>query len=271
MDTIQTDVSNEALVTAIRLNLCDFLRYTGRSSNPAEHFENNRFTRWHTPFPHPWFNGVLCSERPSNGIRSFIAETIRYFHDKGVNTFTWWLEPHLQASDWESVLSNHNFGFSRDTPGMAVDLHKMNGVTEKVDGLDIRVVEDQESLRRWVKVLVKGYGLPPAWESITFDLWMKLGLDLPMRNYLGYLKGEPVSTSSLFFGGGVAGIYCVSTLPKARGKGCGSALTVQPLRHAREIGYRIGVLQSSEMEYTVCKKLGGRHLCQIENYYLTVL
>jgi len=269
MDTIQTDVSDEALVTATRANMCDFFRHTSRS-NPAEHFENKQFTRWYTPLPHPWFNGVLCSNPHKDGDESFIDETIKYFRDKGVNTFTWWMEPHLKPSDWEPALSKHGFGFSNDTPGMAIDLHEMNDSMQGVDGLEILIAGDAESIRTWIKVFIKGYGLPSAWETITFDSWTQLGLDLPMRNYLGYLNGKPVSTCTLFFGGGAAGIYCVSTLPEARGKGIGAAITLKPLQAAREMGYRVGVLQSSEMGFNVYKKLGFRHLCQIENFYLSL-
>jgi ribosomal protein S18 acetylase RimI-like enzyme len=81
------------------------------------------------------------------------------------------------------------------------------------------------------------------------------------------LHGKPVATSTLFYGGGAAGIYDVATLPELRGKGLGAALTLQPLLDARSQGYRIGVLQSSEMGFNVYKKLGFRHLCQIENFY----
>ena len=91
-----------------------------------------------------------------------------------------------------------------------------------------------------------------------------------MRNYLGYLNGEPVSTSCVFFGGGAAGIYNVATLPEARGKGLGAAITLQPLLDARQAGYRVGTLQSSDMGFNVYKKLGFRHLCQIENFYLSL-
>jgi len=269
MNHIQTDVSDEALVTAIRANLCDFFRHTSRS-NPAEHFENEQFTRWYTPLPHPWFNGVLCSNPHKDGDESFINETIKYFRDKGVNTSTWWMEPHLKPSDWEPALSEDGFSFSNDTPGMAIDLHEMNESMRGVNGLEIRIAGDAESIRTWAKVFIKGYGLPSAWESLAFDLWMQLGLDLPMRNYLGYLNGKPVSTSTVFYGGGAAGIYCVSTLLEARGKGSGAALTLKPLQDAREMGYRVGVLQSSEMGFNVYKKLGFRHLCQIENFYLSL-
>ena len=269
MNHIQNDVSDEALIIAIRANMCDFFRHTSRS-NPAEHFEDKQLTRWYTLLPYPWFNGVLCSNPYKDGDESFIDETIQYFRDKGVNAFTWWLEPHLKPSDWEPALSRHGFGFSDDTPGMAIDLHEMNASMQPTDGFEIRLVADDESLHTWAKVFLSGYGLPPNWESIAFDLWTQLGLNFPIRNYLGYLNGEPVATSCIFFGAGVAGIYSVSTRPEARGKGIGAAMTLRPLFAAREMGYRIGILQSSTMGFNMYKTIGFRHLCQIENFYLTL-
>ena len=269
MNHIQTDVSNDALVTAIRANICDLFRYMSRI-NPDEHFENSQFTRWYTPLPHPWFNGALSSTLPKDGDGKFIEETIQFFRDKKVNTFTWWMEPHLKHSDWGSVLSKHGFGFADDTPGMAVDLHEMNESMQPMDGFEIRAVRDEESLRIWAGIFVNGYGLPSEWETLTTDLWIKLGLDLPVHNYLGYLHGKPVATSTIFYGGGVAGIYCVATLPEARSKGIGAAITLGPLQDARKLGYRVGVLQSSTMGFNIYKKLGFRHLCQIENFYLSL-
>jgi ribosomal protein S18 acetylase RimI-like enzyme len=269
MDTIQTDVSDHALITAIRANICDFFRQLSRS-NPAEHFENGQFTRWYTPLPHPWFNGVLSSNLPNQDNEAMITEAIKYFRDMGISTFTWWMEPPLKSSDWESALAKYGFGFSDDTPGMAVDLHALNESLSPIAGLEVRIVEDEETLRTWIDTFMPGYGLPVDWASITYELWLKFGFDFPTRNYLGYLNGKPVSTSTVFYGGGAAGIYDVATLPEARGKGLGAALTLKPLQDAREMGYRIGVLQSSEMGFNVYKKLGFRHLCQIENFYLSL-
>jgi ribosomal protein S18 acetylase RimI-like enzyme len=65
-------------------------------------------------------------------------------------------------------------------------------------------------------------------------------------------------------------MYCVATLPEARGKGIGAAVTLKPLQEARAAGYRVGVLQSSELGFNVYKKLGFRHLCQIENFFLSL-
>lgn len=266
MPNIQTGTSDEALVTAIRANMSDLFKLMSAAS-PEEQFENGKFARWHTPLPHPWFNGVLSSKPPAGQDEEFIEETLRFFRDRGVHTFTWWLDPPLRAADWEPVLAGHGFLLSKDTPGMAVDLHALAGSAASVDGLEIRAVMDEESLRTWAQIFTLGYGMPPDWEGIIFNVWLELGLDLPIRNYLGYLNGEPVSTSCLFLGGGAAGIYSVATLPEARGRGIGAALTLDPLLEAREMGFRIGVLQSSEMGFNVYKRLGFRHLCQIEYFY----
>ncbi len=266
MDPIQTDVSDEALVIAIRANLSEFFRHLSRSI-PEEHFEDRKFTRWCSSIQHPWFNGALSSSLPEDGDEAFIEQTVQYFRAKKIGTFTWWLAPELKSSDWESVLSKHGFGFSDDTPGMAVDLQALNEPAQTVEGLEVRVVAEEESLRVWAHVFTLGFGLPAEWETSVYGLQLQMGLGYPMRNYIGYLKGEAVSTSSVFFGGGAAGTYSVATLPEARGKGIGAAVTLGPLHKVREMGYRIGVLQSSEMGYNVYKRLGFRHLCQIENFY----
>jgi len=269
VNTIQVGLSDEALVTAIRANLCDFYRHLSRSI-PEEHFEDAKFTRWCSALQHPWFNGVLSSHPPDENDEAFIEETLRYFRSKNVGAFTWWMEPQVRASDWESLLSKHGFGFSDATPGMAADLQALTESIQTVDGLEVRAVTDEESLRMWARVFISGYDLPPDWEAPVYDLWLRLGLGFPMQNYLGMLNGEPVATSCLFLGGGAAGIYSVATLPKARGQGIGAALTLKPLQEARDMGYRIGVLQSSEMGYGVYQRLGFRHLCQIEIFYLTL-
>ena len=269
MNTIQNDLADDALVTDIRANLNDFFHHLSRSL-PEGRFEDKKFTRWHSGVQHPWFNGMLSSDLPQGNEEAFIENTIQYFRSKKVGVFTWWLEHHLNPSTWQPLLSKHGFGFSDDTPGMAADLQALNESVQTLDRLEVSIVEDKESLRTWAHIFTQGYGLPPSWETSVYDLWLKLGLGFPMCNFLGTLNGEPIATSCLFLGAGVAGIYNVSTLPKARGKGIGAAMTLRPLQEARETGYRIGVLQSSEMGYHVYQQLGFRHLCQIEHFYLVL-
>lgn len=266
MDTVHTDLSPKSLVKAIRGNMYAFFRFAGQKRS-AEYFENASFARWYTSVPHPWFNGVLCSAPPRAGDENFLEETLTFFRDRNIGAFTWWLNTDLKRADWDGFLLERGFGFSDDTPGMAVDLANLSEALPKPEGLEIRLVQDEGTLKTWTHVFVRGYGIPEDWESTFFQLMSACGLEVPIRNYLGYLDGVPVATSNLFIGAGVAGIYDVATLPGARGRGLGAAMTLTPLLEARQMGYRAGVLQSSELGYNVYKRLGFEHLCRIENYY----
>jgi predicted acetyltransferase len=59
----------------------------------------------------------------------------------------------------------------------------------------------------------------------------------------------------------------VATVPHARGRGLDAILTCAPLIEARTLGYRVGVLQSSEMGYNIYRRLGFQKLCDMDHFY----
>jgi predicted GNAT family acetyltransferase len=61
----------------------------------------------------------------------------------------------------------------------------------------------------------------------------------------------------------------VATLKEWRGKGLGAAVTLQPLLDAREQGYRVGVLEASDMGNKVYQRLGFKEICQMNRYCWT--
>ena len=97
-------------------------------------------------------------------------------------------------------------------------------------------------------------------------MYRRLGFEGSWWHYLGRLAGEPVATATSFFGSGVAGIYFVCTVERVRQRGIGAAVTLTALQEARDLGYTVGVLGSSEMGYPVYRRLGFEEYCRIELY-----
>ena len=149
---------------------------------------------------------------------------------------------------------------------MAADLMAIPEDLPPVPGLSIRHVEDLPALRQWVHVNRVSFGIPAYAEERLFDLFADVAFEPPMQCYLALLNGQPVGTSQLFLSAGVAGIYNVTVLPEARGRGVGAAVTLAALREARQRGYRISILQSSRLGYPVYRRLGFQDYGKLHTY-----
>jgi ribosomal protein S18 acetylase RimI-like enzyme len=91
------------------------------------------------------------------------------------------------------------------------------------------------------------------------DATLRIGIgQTPWQIYVGRLDGEPVAINMLFCGAGVASVYAVGTVPSARGRGIGGAITLMPLLEAREMGYRYGVLFATQMGIHTYERIGFR-------------
>lgn len=93
-----------------------------------------------------------------------------------------------------------------------------------------------------------------------------LVFELPVRNYLAVSNGKPVGTSQFFLSASVAGIYNVTCVPEARQQGVGTAITLAPLAEARKMGYRISILQASDLGSRVYRRLGFQDCGKLGNY-----
>lgn len=139
---------------------------------------------------------------------------------------------------------------------MAADLMALREDLPFPTGLEILPVENGEILQQWIHIASIGFDVPEEYEKVWYDFFVEAVFDLPFRSYLGLLNGRPVATSQLFLSAGVAGIYNVTCIPEARGQGIGAAITLAPSLAAREMGYRIGILQASDLGYRVYRRLG---------------
>ena len=142
-------------------------------------------------------------------------------------------------------------------PAMAVDIERLRS-TALQSGYEWTRIAAGKDGSEWSDVLAAGYGLPPGLARMFSP--EVLGADTApdaRTQFFGIRHdGRLVATSMLFLANGLAGIYCVATLREERGKGLGAHVTAEALRTAHGLGYRVGVLQSSDEGHGVYLGLG---------------
>lgn len=254
------------LARATKQNLTDFFRFLARAP-AANYWEEDGIARWRTPLVHPWFNGVLLRRPPRAGDAEVLARLIAHFEAPHNIPFTLWIEWDIPRAPWQPVLSALGFAHDNGAPGMALPLEALPAELTLPPGFTIRTITNMTALRVWTDTFLSGYELPATWADGLYNLFAGLGLDYPMANYLGYLEDEPVTTSSVFYSAGVAGVQFVATLPSARRRGLGSLMTLYPLYDARRRGVEAAILQSSEMGYSVYTSIGFAHVANVDNEY----
>lgn len=263
MIEIVTDLSPSALATANRANLYSFFRRFEHSS--AMEFANlDGLARWYSAHPFFWFSaGVLCSRDASPADNILINEMVAYYKSKQAKSICWWLEDGVSRTGWGNLLTPRGFELIDGPPGMGVDLNQLPESIPSPPELEIQIVKDIGMLQSYTHLLTTLFEFPAETESGAYEWARGLGFEMPYISYIAYLNGAPVGTSAVYYGAGVAGIYNVTVAHDVRGQGIGAMLTLQPLRDARKIGYRAGILQASDMGFKVYQRLGFEQNCHL--------
>jgi len=272
MTDIIKDCSNsELIIEAIEKSWFDTFAFWG--SAPAREVYEDQYLKRVTLFApeRAQFNCVHLARLTPENVHVKIEETVEYFKSRKL-PIQWSIGPSTRPIDLGVHLQAHGFTkVQGDMPGMAVELESMNEDIPEPPGFMIKPVKDVETLKDWMQAATEGFGLKQSSSELLFDIESKLGFGehLPRRSYVGYLNGKPVSNSLLLMTSGVAGLFAVSTIPEARRRGIGALTSLVPLKEARERGYRVGVVHSSEMGYGVYRRLGFEDYCTIELYRLS--
>jgi len=264
------DPSERDLVQAIEGNMFEFFM-SFRRWREAEVHDDPEMLWSITSIPFPLFNSVCRAKIEPQNADAVIETTLSRYKARDV-PMMWWTGPATRPKNLGTALEAHGLVKDEgDSPGMAVDLHALNDHLNRPPGLRIKVVDDEESLRRWSETLVAAFPMPDFVAKPMFNLLLTMGFGKasPLRNYYGWLNDEAVATSSLFLGAGVAGIYNVGTLPKVRRQGVGAAMTLEPLFEARALGYGVGVLTASQLGASLYRKIGFKEYCKTGQYVWT--
>ena len=216
--------------------------------------------------PTPPLNAVWLARFPVATAEASIDEAIAWFDGLGM-PFSWWVGPDSGPPDLAERLDRRGFRLDEaGVPGMAIGLDALPDEAPPA-GITVERVTDETGFHEICRVVVEGFGAPPALQH-AIEAFAALGFDEgnPQQTFLARLDGEAVGTSLGVRAGDVLGVFNVATVPAARGRGVGRAVTLAALRNGLGAGCRMAVLQASEMGHPVYERLGFRDFAAYDIY-----
>lgn len=260
---ILDSISHPDLIKAMDTNTEELLALWGRALG-ATFYQEPEVSWFVSGVPFIRLNMVvranLTPETPEEKIHEVLTKI------ESANTaISWVAGPSLQHPKIAHLVQAHGWS-TVSVAGMAADLKQMDEHIHLPAGATLERVETTESLQQMVSTIAGGMPWPDVGRDYILNFVQKHGFVAhpAVRYYLARLNGEPVATALLFLGGGVAGLYCVATLPHARQQGIGRAISQLPLLDARAMGYHVAVLQAINAGAKVYRSLGFEQQCRID-------
>jgi GNAT superfamily N-acetyltransferase len=246
---------------AIEENLAELLMAMGAAGGGVQRDDDTvSWTIGGSPID--YHNAVVAADLPGAAADQVIAESLWELRNRAVPG-CWHVGPSMRPADLGPRLLEAGFTPGGSEPGMAVKLSELRRPAA-VPGLEITRVDTEDALETWATTLGRGFGEGPKEAQWVAEVYRRLGLADPWRHYLGSLDGEPVATTTVFLAAGVAGVYFVMTVPEARRRGIGAAITYAALQQARDV--ECAVLGASEAGKSVYAGLGFEQRCTIDLY-----
>jgi GNAT superfamily N-acetyltransferase len=252
--------------TALDENFAELLEWYASWPDGEVRRESDVLLCW-SGVPFRAINAAALARLDPDLAQDRIAEISNWLAER-TGRWRWLVGPSSGPADLTERLLASGLVQVSDNPGMAVDLGQWQPDGALPVGTTIDPVVDAAGLEAWREVQRRGLGLDEAATEAWFTAHRRPGFEpeLPLRNWVARLNGQPVAAAALFDGAGVAGIYNVCTVPEARGRGIGRAVTAAALQDAVGRGLRLAVLGSSELGYPVYRRLGFRDVSRLRSF-----
>jgi hypothetical protein len=210
--------------------------------------------------PFDWFNQVLVERLDATPLSLLAGVERGLAHDPGfVVRLRDGMDDRFIASLKMAGLVTADTATA--TPGMVAFPIDRDAIADAIaprhlPGFEIHRVMDAAGLDDHRKVVTEGFGSPPA---VALGTTCAELLDRPeCLVYAGYADGAPVASGLGWRTGRVVGVYAIATIPVARQRGYGAAMTARIVTDGLASGCDMAALQASDLGRPIYERLGFR-------------
>jgi ribosomal protein S18 acetylase RimI-like enzyme len=185
-----------------------------------------------------------------------------HFESRGQQWAYWvcedWLPPRSRRKSLQAF-ERHGLRHSVDLPGMVAE--SLAAPVRPLARIEVRRVRPGVTRDAFCAIGSTCFHVPTAWFLEVFEsesVWDAFAA------WVGYVDGEPVSTTATVFAGGAIGVYNVGTLPEYQGRGYAEAVMRQAVAEAqRRHGVERTLLQSTAAGFPMYERMGYRTVTSV--------
>jgi GNAT superfamily N-acetyltransferase len=188
-----------------------------------------------------------------------------HFQARGLEWAYWlcedFLEPRVRRRS-RHLVEKQGLRHSTDLPGMIAD--RILPPVRPLPQIDVRRVGDRPTRDAFCEIGWVCFHVPIPWFREVFEndvVWNHFA------SYVGYVDGEPVSTTAVVTGAGVTGVYNVATMPGFQRRGYGEAVMRCALSDVQKVtGEGRVILQSTAAGLKLYERMGFRTVTKVAVY-----
>lgn len=259
------DVKNTDLAARLERNFINSFRPFSGTDN-AILSEDDVSTSFFSDYSVSWMNCVMKANGSFPKFDELVTDIVNT-HGK-IHPLAWRIGALTEYPDLvRDCLLRHKFKFTRRSPAMVLDVDQFR-TTADLSDCTIKLIDCAQQINDYVACFAEAF---PAVSAVVADHLRKcMQKQLGRTNYeswfVAYQDKTPVCSASYLIDSEIIMIYNVATRTAYRSKGYGRAITEAAINHALHCtSYPIG-LYSSDMGYSLYRKIGFTEIGNTENY-----
>lgn len=262
------DRERQELCSAGFLNLAGMFKHRMGSIPQGRLLERNGLLCFSIGCPSVdgYLNGALSTgnELPAKEVLGLSKD---FFQSLGYG-FVIWIRDQTDR-DLEQLLKLEGLKPVEDPGGPAMYTPHRLDPSHVPEGIEICRVTSAQDARDFASVAAAAFEMTPAISQLAIAQ-VGASNDPKVAAFVAREKGKPISAAFAFVDNGMAGVYYVSTIPEARGRGLGGLCTRAATNAGFDLGAQTVILQAAQRGQTFYERIGYKVFTRYRWYPISV-